>query len=803
MANPEPDEDRAEAPGGASSLLLGREGCISSFLSSGCGCLAFLGGAAVAIAIFGAHLLSGWAERAIDAALSSELDATVQVEGVGLSWSQRQTIESVTLLDPDGREVAEARVEAPSLLDLLRSDRKDLAFDVRVLSMATRVNSEGVGDLERIAGVGGDTMFEVVLRRMARAMDPATAGASLAIHVDLDEWRVDDAAVGGSGVQVRGLRAEVSLGAGAASVRLVRAEVDWGDPRGAVQVSGEVALTRDLGIGPIELERLRVSSGGVPLDVARALGLVRRRAGADGPGLGPGVPAAVLSASLAAVNGELEAGALLDVDVERAPDGTSTMGAIRMSGPEVDVVLGVRWEGGRATGDPGAVGQPLRITVRPREGALSGALGGLFPARLRFEEQGAPPAWEVVGSSFSAPHRPLDLLGGEGPQVAALAGVRLKADVRQQGRLEVPVTISVAGNSAADEAASSDPAATGTAANRVGGNGLGTEVGAEIVAAHRLTSIDYDARSGGRASSYWRLGDAGGANLSVAQLEVPPVSMVGATPEPLILDLAAAGVPPELLGGDAGLPDELLALLPERIPRLRLTGYRLGPGSGVEVEPMGVDLRMGNGDRVAGTVTGGELLLPRVQLEVPSTAAALEVVVRRFVPWCVSVSPLSGEPLSVIASDYSVDLGAEAFEDSGKLRVRIPPVEVTLQALLVRSHFEVGPDPAVEWGPDEFTVNLDANVVRYQSVAIPLGERLDPIRVKGLFDRTQNTLSLEALAPTRALQGAENIESAVPVRITLTGAPQNLGLFVDRSYVGRQLQQLEALRSRQPAGGDR
>jgi len=139
------DPTDGEAP--ASSLLLGNEGCLGTFLSSGFGCLAFLLGSAAAIGLFGAHLLSGWGARAVEQVLSSRLDAEVRVDDVDLSWGKRQRIGSITVLGPDGSTVAQLSAEVPSLLALLDPDGRALHLSLDVASIRARVGEDGVDDV--------------------------------------------------------------------------------------------------------------------------------------------------------------------------------------------------------------------------------------------------------------------------------------------------------------------------------------------------------------------------------------------------------------------------------------------------------------------------------------------------------------------------------------------------------------------------------------------------------------------------------------------------------------------------------
>ena len=155
----------------------------------------------MAIALFGAHLLSGWGARALEELLGTGLNATVEVSGVDLSWSQRQTIRSVTVVGLDGRQVAQASAEIPSLLDLLGMERANWNLQVDVLSLRSRVDEEGVDDLQRITQVGDQDLLETVLRAMAGRAAETSWSRGLTVDLSIKDWTVDDTASGSASLR--------------------------------------------------------------------------------------------------------------------------------------------------------------------------------------------------------------------------------------------------------------------------------------------------------------------------------------------------------------------------------------------------------------------------------------------------------------------------------------------------------------------------------------------------------------------------------------------------------------------------
>ncbi len=95
--------------------------------------------------MLGAGFAAGKAEQFFAARHAGKLD----VEGVALSWTSRQKVERVTLADPTGGEVARAKLELPSLWDLLSGRGKRLGklqveFDADLVA-----DEQGVTNLDR------------------------------------------------------------------------------------------------------------------------------------------------------------------------------------------------------------------------------------------------------------------------------------------------------------------------------------------------------------------------------------------------------------------------------------------------------------------------------------------------------------------------------------------------------------------------------------------------------------------------------------------------------------------------------
>lgn len=749
--DPRPDE-----PAAGSELTRRRLGCSGTLLSSGCGCLAFMSGAALAIALFGAHLLSGWGARALEELLASGLNATVEVSGLDLSWSRRQTVQSVTVVGPDGQQVAQASAELPSLLDMLNGGDPTLDVSVDVLSLRSRVDEGGVDDLQRTMQIGEQGLLETALRSLARWGAGTSPLPDVRVSLSVKDWTVDDTASGRGLVRVRDSEATIVCRMEAAALILDRALVTWPGRAEPAEVSGAVHLGPAAPVAdrsPVTVQRLALSSDGVPLDVARSMGLIRRTP-PEKRGPSPTPEAWMHGQAVDFLMAELEAGAVIDVDVGPDPGGEQLLGRFEVSGPSMTLSLDVEWEGGlmvpRSSGSRAA----LDVLVRGAAGGVAGLLEGALPERLSVQELSGPRDWTLASRSFSVPFEPRDVLNLRSALVEAMGSMQLGAYARVAGGREAQVR-------------------------------LQAEVAPdlELSLAHFLTNIAFDGERGSTVTSSWRDGSSRIANLS---LRTP--SAGGANASPGEMQVAAFDVPTVMLGGDRQLPREIQALLPERLSSIALEGLALPRFGDWEPTGTGEQVRLnvvaGGGNEFYGFVEGSILSLPFAHLETSPDAAISRTLFERLMPWFTAVRPQPGAApkLELDVVEYTVDLAAAEFRETGQMTLAIGSMLARLQSGLAGSTFNVPQTEWVEWGPDKVRLELNDDIVRYRRAQIPLGEDEEPVQLSGFLDRGDNVLSIKAVVPANVVVGAEDA-GILPAQLTLTGPADRLDLAVDRDVI--------------------
>ena len=116
------------------------------------------------------------------------------------------------------------------------------------------------------------------------------------------------------------------------------------------------------------------------------------------------------------------------------------------------------------------------------------------------------------------------------------------------------------------------------------------------------------------------------------------------------------------------------------------------------------------------------------------------------------------------------------------MNIEIGAMSVRLQPGLVGTHFAVGEEAWVEWGPERVQMELDQGIVRYRQAQIPLGDEVEPVRLSGIYDRRDAVLSVRAVVPANVLVGAQDL-GILPAQLTLTGPATALDLAVDRDII--------------------
>ncbi len=736
-------------------------------MSGGCGCLAFMGGAAVAIALFGAHLLSGWGARALEEILSSGLNATVEVSGVDLSWSRRQTIRSVTVVGPDGRQVAQASAELPSLLDLLWTSGSSLDVRVDVLSLRSRVDEEGIDDIQRITRVGDQDLLELVLRGMARRAAQTSWSRGLSVDLSVKDWTVDDTASGRGLVSVRDSEVSLVCQAGRAELLLERALVSWPGLREPATVSAAVTLGSTRRGGPLQgvtVQGVQLSSAGVPLDVARSLGVIPRQP--RSPSAGTSTPEAWMHGqALDLLMADLERGAQVTVDVRPGSGGSEAVGRFEVDGAGMKLSLAVEWEDGQMVPGDRPGGAPLEVLLRDQRGGAARVLEGLLPERFSAQQLGGAVDWNVSSRDFALPFAPVDLLDFRPAMLAAMADMRLEADARVEGARVARVRVQVSQDSAQS-----------------------------LDLDHYLTSFAFDGVAGSSVRSSWLDGKGRLANLSLrtagARNSSSGMNTAGAMSRAArgVMEVTAFDVPSVMLWGPRALPPELLALLPERLLKIRLEDLPLPRiGDGGPSGPTGqikLDIHAEPENRFFGFLEGARLSLPLAQLTRSVDEALSAALFERLLPWFVGVRPQPEGESSLVLDvvNYSVDLAAPEFRETGQMSLKVGSMEVQLQPGLIGTHFDVEAEEWIEWGPEQVTMELDEDIIRYRKAQIPLGGDAEPVRLSGIQDRGDAVLSIQAVVPANVLVGAGDL-GILPAQLTLTGPSAALDLAVDRDII--------------------
>ncbi len=767
----------APAPGEpvvASQPVGKRSGCMGTLMSGGCGCLAFVIGAALATAVFGTHLLSGWGERALEEILEGDLNAEVEVSGVSLSWVKPQKIESLTVLGEDGRQLAQASAELPSLMDLLGGPRQRPVVKVDILSLRSRVAKDGTDDLQRATQIGGRGMLEVLLRSLVEAAGDGSGWSDFDLSLTVKDWDVDDTGQGRGRVQVRDMEASVVCRPGHAAVEVKRALVSWSGQEEPVEVSAGVALTvegAEVGEREVAVNRLHLSSGGAPLGVARSLGILTRTPRVEDRPRSD-LDAWVHRQLVTHLIGELERGALVTAEVGPAPGGGEMVGRFEVDGEGMKLSLSVEWAGGQMVPGPRAQGDPLEIQLLGQRGRAARMIEGLLGERFSAEQADGALDWMVSSRSFSVPLQPLQLLDFKNGLEASMGGMRLEADARVVGPSTSSIRLSVPSESPA---------------------GLDLD--------HYLTSLAFEGAAGMTVSSFWR-GRA--SRLATLKLQSPAAVVASGGPGGGSGQMKISGydVPLAMLGGARALPPQLTALLPETLKAIRLEGMALpSPGWSDALQAGGkvtFDINAGPRTRLVGLLEGSVLSLPQAHLEVGADRAAGEALFKRLLPWFSAVGPQDGGDarLTVDVRNYSVDLRAPEFRDTGQMDIGVGAMQARLQPRLAGEHFDVGEEEWVEWGPEQVKLDLDEGIVRYRAAQIPLGADEEPIRISGFLDREDEVLSVTAVVPANVIVGGADA-GILPARMTLTGPAAGLELAVDRSLI---TELLEALRGGVPTG---
>ena len=126
-----------------------KRSCLGCLTTSGLGCLAFLVGAGLAVALFGASLMGGAMQVRIQDQLSDRIAGSIEIGSLSASITSRQRAEGVLLRDPEGREVARVNVVMPPLTELFVNSKTPAHFQIEVVKARIDRNARGESDLLR------------------------------------------------------------------------------------------------------------------------------------------------------------------------------------------------------------------------------------------------------------------------------------------------------------------------------------------------------------------------------------------------------------------------------------------------------------------------------------------------------------------------------------------------------------------------------------------------------------------------------------------------------------------------------
>jgi len=709
---------------------------IGTAVSGGCGCVAFLAGAALAIALFAPQFLSGYGARVLQRDLGRILDAEVEVEDVRLAWRGPQTAGRVRVLAPDGAPMLEGSLTLPSMFALFGGGGGRGAFGIRVDRLVARVDGAGGSDLARALRVdvdAGETVLSALrglVMDLARGRDlePERRG-DLRFDVRVAEGRF----VGPDGDEVR----IDDLGFSARSHRL-----------GAVLQLSSFGVTAPGRMEGAARARMRATFDAegrlvqasadvdpIPADVLRAIGWLPRSADPAPLRARPrGLHARGGLAALDLVADVVEPGARIRVrfgDDAREPDrsdGGVLRGADGPEGPrrlrltlesadatfEVDGLVSGAGDRAvlRSTGAPGSVALYARGPF-PGE-AFADLLRPLAPAGVHVEgftlpDDGRPSVFEAASRGLEVPL---------GPLAAGLTADALE-DVLRAARLDLDV-------SAVRTAARMAPVAGAPPSD--GAPRISEEPDDQLIVQHLVTRLAL--RPGGRLEvlSRWRTGSKDSRSLSSASIESPGVGA------PAVLDLEVSGMPRSLLVAASDLPGDVAALFYGRLHRVTIGGLPiatiLNRGSLVPAEGLRVRIDPADrpGESLDGELRNGAFRCDRARFVLSlGDGAVRRTFFEGMMPWlrATRAAPGAGgrEPgrVEVLLEDLEVDL-ATGRDRSARVTLRSEPLQVQMHRGLAQA-IGLGVDTEdrwLTWAPPTMQYVVRGGSIEYVDVDVPL-----------------------------------------------------------------------------------
>ncbi len=817
----------ADAP----SQLVRRRGCFGTIISGGCGCTAFLAGAALAIAVAAPQLLSGQAADVLESHLESRIEGDVNIYDLELHWTEFQRARRVTVHtlgdgaggdseegDDAGRgdSVAEFSLRFPSLLDLLTEPSAEWNFKVTDGKFTARVDEDGTSDLGRCLGLGpADGCSEIVA--LLGALGDVTRTAGDDDDADLDQRSVTTV-VNTSSIQFIDMasgtgtdREEATLSGFFMTARKSRVgfqvEVKEALVEHSVDQTAQLSLALNFGGsgesrvgGAAQLRSGQLKADPIPLSTLRLLGIAPRQGGTagdqrGGPGFGGQADAVDFYGPIGAtlvdgVERFFEKGASLDVAYgpsEGEADGPRQL-AIDVAGDYGEFHVSATHDGQWLVGTRKGNGEAaLTGGFRLAGGALGSAIEMLAPpAGIEVRDEARNANWYLQSDRFQIPLSARDLsawsfFGGAAAEAAG-AGVgnvpeRLRARgadwsravARAMRRSEAEIKLYSQGVNAAKLVLIPSHPDYQRAYDRLDWT-------------HKLTNLTLSGELGASISSRWKVGQSAIAS-AVLDLTVPGAALTPGDDLVPRLNVELPAVSVSLVKAATLLPDELAFLLPKRFDRLDLQGLALpqllavrGTPRRPQDAPIRVSATMDTTDLVEGTYERGTMTIPRATLLAPLGSDFCERVIKGYMPWFDAVEPRGDGSLKFELRDYSFSMGGEEFKQNGEVILRSDPLRVRLLPEIARklraSESErVGQDDdgsgLMAWTPLPTRLTLDGLRVGYTGVELPLSDDY-VARLDGSFYRGDGNFSLNGLVESHFIQGPEGDDALWMIAINGT-----------------------------------
>ncbi len=829
-SGPQVPGQSAEAP----SQLVRRRGCFGTIISGGCGCTAFLAGAALAIALAAPQLLSGVAADVIENGLEDSFDADVSVYDLELHWTEFQRARRVTVRTwPDegegenaeqGEVVAAFGLRFPSLLDLLTGPGAEWNFKVTDAKFTARVDEDGTSDLGRCLGMeAADGRSEIVallgaLGEMTAPSDEGNSVRSVTTTINTSSVQFIDMA---SGTGTDREEATISNFTFKSRKSRVGYQVELSDALVAHSIDQRAKVSFELKFGGASespsghsgmLRSAAIQADPVPLSVLRLMGFVPRQAAlpAGLRGNGPRGRAAFAGQADAAdfyrpmgeeLLGSLqtffEEGASLDLAYglgDAAADGPRQL-SVHSVGNYGEFHVSATHDGSWLKGSRTAGGD---AALQGRFRLASGTLGGIFgqlapPEGIEIRDVEPLADWHLQSDQYQIPLGALDfsvsgIFGGEpsaearggggAPGLAAARAARMDSWSRHLARamrrsIAEIVLFSRGVNPAKLVLLPSHPD--------------WQSAYDQLDWRHGVTRLTLSGEMGATVSSRWSVGQSA---IGLAELELAiPGTALGPS-ESLVphLDVKLPAVPVSIVVAATELPDYLALLLPRRLDSLSLKGLALPhllKPVGVPRRPQEAAIRvsatMDTTDRVEGVYERGTMTVPKATLVAPLDREYCERVIKSYMPWFESVEPRDDGSLKFELRDYSFTMGDNEFKQYGEvilrsdpLRVRLlPEIALKLTASEVeRASQDDDGSGLVAWTPPPTLLTLDGLRVGYERVQLPLSDDYFT-ELEGSFYRGDGKFSLSGRVESQFIQGPEGDDALWTIAINGTATAES------------------------------